>query len=235
MDTGRIARDNLIVETLGGSHAYGLAIETSDLDVRGVFVAPPSNLIGLFPFDRYKDPESDTEYWQVTKFLTHIYDGDCNTLGVVFGDPKFVRRSSDFWEFIQEHRKGFIAKEAAKEALGFIKNMRKRATNQIAKGTLNLTTANKQAMHGLRLGRIARDMLKTFEYRIYRPEERDLLLPIKRGEVPLEQVFDMYDDLVAEIDVLMETSPLQARADRATLDTIAKHVVLSYWEFQRWV
>ena len=43
------AEDNLILRVVGGSHAYGLATETSDIDQRGVALPPVSWLVGFPP------------------------------------------------------------------------------------------------------------------------------------------------------------------------------------------
>ena len=37
--------DNIILLALGGSHAYGTNTPTSDLDIRGIAIEKPENLI----------------------------------------------------------------------------------------------------------------------------------------------------------------------------------------------
>jgi predicted nucleotidyltransferase len=42
LDTLR-ERNLILLEAISGSHAYGLNIATSDVDIRGVFILPQTN------------------------------------------------------------------------------------------------------------------------------------------------------------------------------------------------
>ena len=43
--------DNIILLTLGGSHAYGTNIEGSDIDIRGIALNNKADLLGLSNFN----------------------------------------------------------------------------------------------------------------------------------------------------------------------------------------
>ena len=45
---------------VGGSYAYGTSNEDSDIDLRGVTLQIPSDLIGLTKFEQYEDDKTDT-------------------------------------------------------------------------------------------------------------------------------------------------------------------------------
>ena len=51
--------DNIIFLTLGGSHAYGTNIETSDVDIRGCALNKKSDIIGLSSFEQVVNTETD--------------------------------------------------------------------------------------------------------------------------------------------------------------------------------
>lgn len=60
---------NIVYECIAGSHAYGLATPTSDLDVRGVYVAPSELNWSLFGAPEQFNGEGDTVYWEIGKFV----------------------------------------------------------------------------------------------------------------------------------------------------------------------
>jgi predicted nucleotidyltransferase len=41
------SRNLIVFEVLSGSRAFGLATETSDTDIKGVFIAPPGVFFGF--------------------------------------------------------------------------------------------------------------------------------------------------------------------------------------------
>ena len=50
---------NVILLGLGGSHAYGLNGENSDVDLRGIITTPINNLLGFGEFEQYIDEDTD--------------------------------------------------------------------------------------------------------------------------------------------------------------------------------
>ena len=52
--------NNIILLTLGGSHAYGTNVETSDLDIRGIFAPGIKELIGLSRYEEFDNKATDT-------------------------------------------------------------------------------------------------------------------------------------------------------------------------------
>jgi len=51
-------KDKIIFLTLGGSHAYGTSIQTSDVDVRGCTLNSKFDLIGLSSFEQVVNEDS---------------------------------------------------------------------------------------------------------------------------------------------------------------------------------
>lgn len=62
-------KDRLCFITLGGSHAYGTNVETSDIDIRGVMLPTKEELIGLKHFEQRLDEETDSCIYEFNKFV----------------------------------------------------------------------------------------------------------------------------------------------------------------------
>jgi hypothetical protein len=84
---------NIVIDTLVGSRAWGVADETSDTDRRGVFVLPMQWTIGLVdpPLDLVSADGSQT-YWEIAKAIRQALRADPNTLEMLFADPVVVHR-----------------------------------------------------------------------------------------------------------------------------------------------
>jgi predicted nucleotidyltransferase len=81
----------IVVDTLVGSRAWGVAEEGSDEDRRGVFVLPAPWLTGLAepPLDLVSLDGSQT-YWELGKAIRQALRADPNTLEMLFANPTVV-------------------------------------------------------------------------------------------------------------------------------------------------
>jgi len=62
--------NNLIVlEAISGSHAYGLQLPTSDVDIKGVFVLPQKQFYGLDYVPQVNDEKNYTVYYELRRFV----------------------------------------------------------------------------------------------------------------------------------------------------------------------
>ncbi|MEZ4687615.1 MAG: nucleotidyltransferase domain-containing protein [Bacteroidia bacterium] len=59
---------NLLFEATSGSHAYGLATDTSDIDIRGIFVLPRKRLYGLEYTQQVNDNKNDISLYELGRF-----------------------------------------------------------------------------------------------------------------------------------------------------------------------
>ncbi len=74
-----------VLETVVGSRAWGLADESSDVDVRGVFALPFSWVAGLVePAEDLVNSDGTTTYWAVGKAIRQALRADPNTLEMLF-------------------------------------------------------------------------------------------------------------------------------------------------------
>lgn len=77
----RRLREHVMYEAVVGSRAWDLADEESDEDVRGWFLAPFDDLVGLWDHpDEIQDPDTDAAYWEIEKLLYQALRADANTL-----------------------------------------------------------------------------------------------------------------------------------------------------------
>jgi hypothetical protein len=91
------AKNLIVFECLSGSRAYGLATETSDTDIKGVFIAPPDVFLKFDPPEQIHSESHDIVYYELKKFLFLIARNNPNALEMIFTPSEHVRiELSDF-------------------------------------------------------------------------------------------------------------------------------------------
>ena len=73
-------KGRLIFLTFGGSHAYGTATETSDVDIRGCAFNSRSDLIGMSRFEQVVETGTDTTVYSFNKLIGLLCDCNPNTI-----------------------------------------------------------------------------------------------------------------------------------------------------------
>jgi len=106
----RALRPNVIVETVVGSRAWGLADDASDTDRRGLFVLPFSWTTGLVeaPMDLVSADGSDT-FWEIGKAFRQAIRADPNTLEMLLLPG--ARAVDEMGAWVLEARDAFVSSE----------------------------------------------------------------------------------------------------------------------------
>jgi predicted nucleotidyltransferase len=118
--------DLLLLDTVAGSHAYGTAIEGSDEDRRGVFVAPRSFIAGLDAIEQVADERSDQVYYEVGHFVSLLLKNNPNALELLAMPEDCIRFRHPLFELLKPEI--FLSKLCAKTfgeyAMGQIRKAR---------------------------------------------------------------------------------------------------------------
>jgi predicted nucleotidyltransferase len=125
--------DNIIFLTLGGSHAYGTNIETSDIDVRGVTHNPANTLIGLQQFEQMTDNPTDTVVYSFSKLISLILNCNPNTIELLGCKPEHYFVMTDIGREIIANQKLFLSKRAVNSFGGYATAQLHRLQNALAR------------------------------------------------------------------------------------------------------
>lgn len=109
--------NNPDLEAVVGSHLYGVATPTSDLDLRGFVVEPPNYLIGLHDFEQKEFEVGDRTVYGLKKFFKILRVGNTNCLEVLFAN-KFTHLT-EFGQMVLDNRHLFISKAYYRAIRGF--------------------------------------------------------------------------------------------------------------------
>lgn len=109
---------NTILQVRSGSHAYGTSLPTSDVDIRGVAIAPSSTVLGyLYSFEQYIEEAksghpADRTIFDLRKFFKLTADCNPNMIEMLFVSDEDVLQSTIQGERLRENRNLFLSKRA---------------------------------------------------------------------------------------------------------------------------
>lgn len=81
---------NLLLDCRSGSHAYGLATETSDEDFRGVFFAEKADFYGNTAPEQIADVTNDRVYYELGRFVELLVKANPTALELLASPPAAV-------------------------------------------------------------------------------------------------------------------------------------------------
>ncbi|MFI9817827.1 nucleotidyltransferase domain-containing protein [Saccharothrix variisporea] len=197
----------LVLSVVVGSHAYGLATSQSDVDRRGVFVAPTRD---FWRFDKpptsYEGPRPEELNWEVERFCALALKANPTVLEV-FASPH-VEHATAVGRELRDLLPHVLSRQAVDSFA--------RATT--AQFTRALDRPKwKQLMHVVRQLLVCRDLVRTGVLSIDATPHRDRLMAVRRGEVPLAEVGEWVDRLRA--DIAAAEGPLPERPDRDAVES----------------
>jgi uncharacterized protein len=231
-----IARSGCILRGLVGSTVHGLSNPgTDDRDEMGVCVEPPEYIAGLRPFEHWvyrTQPEGvpsgpgdlDLTIYGLRKYCRMALKGSPTVLLLLFIDGEHVLERNRLGQELQALAPAFVSKRAGRAFLGYVDAQRRGLIGtRHATRTRELSSEHgydtKYAMHALRIAYQGLELLSTG--RITLPvasPERESLMQVRRGEVPLRTVLDRLHERSALLEDTVLSSELPDEPDREAVD-----------------
>lgn len=126
-------KSNIIFLTLGGSHAYGTSIATSDIDIRGCSLNSKSDLIGMSSFEQVIDIKTDTVIYSFNKLIKLLIDCNPNTIEILGCKPEHYFLITPIGQELLDNRNLFLSKRAIDSFSGYAGQQLRRLQNALAR------------------------------------------------------------------------------------------------------
>lgn len=124
---------NIILLTLGGSHAYGMDKEGSDLDVRGIALNSKKDILLGTDFEQVVNVDTDTVVYSFNKMIQLLVSNNPNTVEVLGCKPEHYLHLSDIGRTLIENRKMFLSKVCIHTFAGYAGSQLRRMENKAAR------------------------------------------------------------------------------------------------------
>jgi len=121
----------IIFETVSGSIAYGTNTPQSDVDLRGFYINPINEYLGLNePAGQISDENNDTTYYSLKRAFELLMSANPNMIELLWMPQDCVRISSEAMERLIAHRNLFISKKCFHTHSGYAFAQIKKAKGQ---------------------------------------------------------------------------------------------------------
>jgi len=112
-------KNNLIVLYVGGSQAYGIATENSDVDIRGMFKDSIEMILGYEKIEQLENTTKDMTIYAVSKALKLIIDQNPNMQECLWVDESDILFATDTYWQIRGMRDQLLSKQSKFKYAGY--------------------------------------------------------------------------------------------------------------------
>ncbi len=135
---------------LGGSYAYGTNQENSDIDIRGITLNLPSDLLGLTEFEQYQDDHTDTVIYSFNKMVKLLLECNPNTMELLGLDEDQYLIKNTLGQELLDHKHLFLSKRAVKSFGGYASAQLRRLQNAIARDSMPQPEREQHIFHSVK-------------------------------------------------------------------------------------
>ena len=122
--------DNIILLTLGGSHAYGTNNENSDLDVRGCTLNSKMQILTNENFEQFVNEATDTTIYSFNKLISLLSNCNPNTIELLGNKPEHYLYVSEIGKELIDNAHLFLSKRAVYSFGGYATAQLRRLDNK---------------------------------------------------------------------------------------------------------
>lgn len=121
---------NIVLLTLGGSHAYGTNIEGSDVDIRGCALNAKDEILTNKNFEQFVNENTDTTIYAFNKLITLLSNVNPNTIEMLGCKPEHYLYLSPIGRELLENKSLFLSKKCIHSFGGYANAQLRRLDNK---------------------------------------------------------------------------------------------------------
>lgn len=167
--------DNIILLTLGGSHAYGTNNENSDLDVRGCALNSKMQILTNENFEQFVNEATDTTIYSFNKLISLLSNCNPNTIEMLGNKPEHYLYVSNIGKELINNSHLFLSKRAAYSFGGYATAQLRRLDNKAVR-LVNQEQREKHILNSIM------NAFHTFPEKYFHFEEDNIRLYIDKSE-----------------------------------------------------
>lgn len=205
--------ENIILEAVVGSTAYGLNTENSDVDIKGVYLLPTKEVLSMgFNQEHTTKDHTDPDwvYHEVGKFMKLVLNGNPTVTELLYADD--YTQLSPVGQLLIDNRDAFLSTKAVMNAYrGYAFSQAKKLNNRTEQGLDGYDSSlknrfAKHTRHCFRLLMQARQLLETGTLTLkVTPEQREYLFAM--GEKTADEVVEEFMRQDAEFENIVSVLP----------------------------
>lgn len=126
--------ENICLLTLGGSLAYGTNLEGhGDIDIRGITLESPDDIIGFGNFEQVVETNTDTVVYGFNKMIKLLCSNNPNTIEILGCKPEHYFHLNEVGQQLLDNKHMFLSQRAAQSFGGYAGAQLNRLENALAR------------------------------------------------------------------------------------------------------
>lgn len=110
---GEFRGGGIILLTLGGSYAYGLNIDSSDIDIRGICLNTRDEILSMNYREKpYEDSRTDTVIYPLKKIVDLLLDVNPNCIEILGTEEEHIIKITEIGKVLRDNVELFLSKRA---------------------------------------------------------------------------------------------------------------------------
>lgn len=94
-------KDLILFESISGSRSFGLATETSDTDIRGVYFLPKEDFFGLHYIPQISNESNDISYYEIGRFVELLQKNNPNILEILASPEDCIEHKNPLMDLLK--------------------------------------------------------------------------------------------------------------------------------------
>ena len=128
---------SIILLTLGGSHAYGTNVDTSDVDIRGCALNSKEELLTNKNFEQFIDNPTDTVIYSFNKIVSLFVNTNPNVIELLGCKQDHYIHLTQIGQELLDNKKIFLSKRCINSFGGYANQQLMRLKNNIARYSMS--------------------------------------------------------------------------------------------------
>lgn len=233
-------KDNIILLTTGGSHAYGTNISTkehtSDFDVRGIYLNSPKEIMTMKCVNKpFTHNETDTTIYPLKQMIELLSNVNPNTIEILGTKDEHVFRISEEGKLLRDNAHIFLSQKAAHGFGGYATAQLRRLQNALARDSYPQKEKEEHILQSIQ--RHMRTFEETYQpicedqLKLYIDEsnkenyDTEIFLDININKYPLRDLKAMLNEMNNIVKDYSKLNHRNSKKDELHLNKHAMHLV----------
>ena len=199
--------NNIIILTLGGSHAYGTNTETSDLDIRGCALNSKMQILTNENFEQFVNEKTDTTIYAFNKLISLLCNCNPNVCEMLGNKPEHYFYVSPIGREFIDNKNLFLSKKAIYSFGGYANQQLRRLENK----SNRLVGQAKNEEH----------IFKTIDHAMFDFKQRHFTMP--EDAIPLRD----YSGMISEMQSIVKAYGKIGKRNQKAIEAnkLGKHMM----------
>lgn len=228
-------KDNIILLTLGGSYSYNTNVEDSDLDVRGIAIERPEEILGLGKFEQFIDKKTDTTIYGLKKVIQLMLNCNPNVIEMFGTKDEQLLICNKYGKILKDNVHLFLSKRAINSFGGYATAQLRRLQNALARDSYPQAEKEDHILKSIenqlkaledRYESIDNGYLKlTIEDSNKEEYDKEIMMSINLENYPLRDFKNIYSEMNNIVKDYSKLNHRKSKKDELHLNKHAMHLL----------